>query len=50
MNSKAFYIDLGGKNVRTNSNESTQCLYNLTVAMKGTELTEPKFKTQPKFL
>lgn len=43
LKSKKFYIDLGGTNVRTSSNESIQTLYNLTLILPGSNLTEPKF-------
>ena len=43
MNSKAHFITLGGKNGRTSSNEAIQALYNLTLALPGTKLTDPVF-------
>lgn len=44
MNSKAHYISVGGKNVRTSSNEAIQALYNLTLVLPDTKLTQPVFK------
>lgn len=43
MNSKAHYITLGGVNGRTSSNEAIQSLYNLTLVLPGTKLTDPEF-------
>ena len=43
MNSKAHFITLGAKNGRTSSNEAIQCLYNLTLVLPGTKLTDPVF-------
>ena len=43
MNSKAHYITLGAKNGRVASNEAIQALYNLTLALPGTKLTDPVF-------
>ena len=43
MNSKAFYINLGGSNVRTSSKEANQAIYNMTKALDGTKLDEVKF-------
>lgn len=43
MNSKAHFITLGAKNGRTSSNEAIQALYNLTLALPGTKLTDPVF-------
>lgn len=43
MNSKAHYVNLGGENVRTSSNEAIQSLYNLTKVLDGTKLTDPTF-------
>jgi hypothetical protein len=40
LNSKAHYISLGAQNVRLTSNEGIQSLYNLTMALPGTKLTE----------
>lgn len=40
MNSKAFYISLGGTNVRMVSKDGIQALYNLTKVLPGTKLTE----------
>lgn len=44
MNSKAFFVSLGGKNIRTSSNEAIQSLFNLTLKLPGSNLTSPKFK------
>lgn len=35
---KSQYIDISGINIRTSHNEAIQCLYNLTLALPGTEL------------
>lgn len=43
MNSKANYIDVGGKNVRTSGKEAVQAIYNLTKVLDGTKLTDPVF-------
>ena len=43
MNSKKFYIYLGGTNIRKSSNETIQALYNLTLVLPGTKITEPVF-------
>lgn len=43
MNSKAHYISLGANNIRTSSNEAIQALYNLTLVLPGTKLTDPIF-------
>ena len=43
MNSKAHYISLGANNIRTSSNEALQALYNLTLVLPGTRLTDPEF-------
>lgn len=40
MNSKAFYISLGGKVVRSSSLEALQTIYQLTRVLPGTKLTE----------
>lgn len=40
MNSKAFYINLGGKIVRGSTKEALQCIYQLTRVLPGTKLTE----------
>lgn len=44
LNSKAYYINLGGRNIKTSSNEAIQSLYNLTQVLSDTKLTEPQFK------
>lgn len=44
INSKKFYMNLGGKNIRTCSNEAIQCLYNLTMVLPGTEIDKPVFE------
>lgn len=44
MKSKAFYLNLGGKNMRTSSNEAIQATFNMTQVLPGTKLTQPKFK------
>lgn len=43
MNSKANFINLGGKSVIEPTNEAIQSLYNLTLVLPNTPLTEPKF-------
>lgn len=43
MKSKAFYINLGGKNMRTSSNEAIQATFNMTQVLPGTKLTDPIF-------
>jgi hypothetical protein len=43
LNSKAHYIDVGGKNIRVSSNEAIQAIYNLTKVLSGTKLTDPIF-------
>lgn len=43
MNSKSYYINLGANNGRTSSNEAIQALYNLTLVLPGTKLTDPEF-------
>ena len=43
MNSKSHFISLGANNVRTSSNEAVQSLYNLTLVLPGTRLTDPEF-------
>lgn len=43
MNSKSHFISLGANNVRTSSNEAVQALYNLTLVLPGTKLTDPEF-------
>ena len=48
MNSKAHYITLGGVNGRTSSNEAVQSLYNLTLVLPGTKLTDPEFQSMDK--
>ena len=44
MNSKAFYLNLGGRNMRKSSNEAIQATYNMTQVLKGTKLVDPIFK------
>lgn len=44
LNSKAYYINLGGRNIKTSSNEAIQSLYNLTQVLSDTKLTDPQFK------
>lgn len=44
INSKKFYMNLGGKNIRTCSNEAIQCLYNLTMILPGSEVEKPVFE------
>lgn len=44
MNSKAFYLNMGGRNMRTSSNEAIQAIYNLTQVLPGTKLVDPIFK------
>ena len=43
MNSKSHFVSLGARNVRTSSNEAIQALYNLTLSLPGTKLTDPVF-------
>lgn len=43
MKSKAFFIDMGGKNMRTSSNEAIQAAFNLTQVLSDTKLTDPQF-------
>ena len=43
LNSKAHYISLGGENIMKTSNEGIQSLYNLTLVLPGTKLTDPVF-------
>lgn len=43
MNSKSHFVSLGARNVRTSSNEAIQALYNLTLVLPGTKLTDPVF-------
>ena len=43
LKSKRFYIDLGGKNVRVSGKEAIQTVYNLTLILPGTKLTNPVF-------
>jgi len=43
MNSKAHYINLGGKNIRQSSKEAIQSLYNMTLILPGTKLSEPEY-------
>ena len=43
LKSKRFYIDLGGKNVRVSGKEAIQTVYNLTLILPGTKLTNPIF-------
>ena len=44
-NSKRFYINLGGSNIRCSSNEAIQSLYNLTLVLPDdqSKLTKPEF-------
>lgn len=44
MNSKANYVTLGAEAVVSSSNEAIQSLYNLTLVLSETKLTEPVFK------
>lgn len=44
MNSKAFYLNMGGKNMRKSSNEAIQAIYNMTYVIPGTKLVDPIFK------
>lgn len=43
MNSNAQYITFAGKNGRVVGGESIQALYNLTLVLPGTKLTDPVF-------
>lgn len=43
LKSKAHYISLGGTNIMTASNEGLQALYNLTLVLPDTKLTDPTF-------
>ena len=40
--SKAFYIDMGSKNVRQPEHEATQSLYSMTVKLKGYKKADVK--------
>ena len=44
MNSKAFYLNMGGRNMRKSSNEAIQAIYNMTYVIPGTKLSDPIFK------
>ena len=46
MNSKCHYIDFSGINMRQSSNEAIQSLYNMTLILPGTKITEMKFKNK----
>lgn len=37
LNSAKFYIDLGGNNIRSTTNEGIQSLYNLTLVLPETK-------------
>lgn len=41
--SNGQFITLSGTNGRIASNEAVQAMYNLTLVLPGTELTDPKF-------
>lgn len=43
IQSKANFINLGGKSVIEPTNEAIQSLYNLTLVLPDTKLTDPKF-------
>lgn len=43
MNAKSNFINLGGKSVIEPTNEAIQSLYNLTLVLPNTTLTDPKF-------
>ena len=43
LNSKAHYINLGGNNIMGVTNEGAQALYNLTLILPDTKLTDPVF-------
>lgn len=43
IQSKANFINLGGKSVIKPTNEAIQSLYNLTLVLPDTKLTDPKF-------
>lgn len=43
MNSNAQYITLGGTNIKTTHMEGIQAMYNLTLVLSTTKLTDPKF-------
>ena len=43
MNSKAQFITLAGKNGRMADKEAIQAMYNLTLVLPGTKLTNPEF-------
>lgn len=43
IESKRFYVDLGANLVRSFGNESVQTIYNLTLVLPDTELTDPVF-------
>ena len=40
LDSKAHYISLGGTNIMSTTNEGMQAIYNLTMSLPGTKLTE----------
>jgi len=43
MQAKSHYISLGGLNIRTSSNEAIQSLYNLTLILPETKVSDPIF-------
>lgn len=43
MKSKRYFIDFGGKNVIKGGKEAVQCLYNLTLILPNSNLTDPIF-------
>lgn len=43
INKKSHYVSLGGLNGRTSTKEAIQSLYNLTLILPDTKLTEPIF-------
>lgn len=48
MNSKIYYIDLGGQNIRQCSNEAIQALYSLTLKLPENKVTPSKDITMVK--
>ena len=43
LNSTGQFIGLNGENGRKATNEAIQAMYNMTLVLPGTELTDPTF-------